>query len=183
MKRRSSLIFYLFEPLVSKGRWILWIFGMLIFLVLFGNILAAIKMNIPSEGQVVKITGIFSDASSKKYSKGQFYSVDIIDDYGVMHKCICDSLPNSNCLDGRTKAQQEILGLLDDRILEEYGTHKAIVTWLNGNRGQVWMYPEAGLFGAKNICYQISDMSRTYISYEPLSWSISHMPDKAFHPK
>lgn len=166
MSEKSSLLHFVFSPLFVKGRWVIWGLGALIFLMLFGNTITAIRMEIPSSAQVIKVRGTFIDTSKGHSSKTGLYSIGIIDDQGVFHKCSCEPLAHSNCLGRRESDHREVKHLLNPEILEKYGTHKAMLKWLDGKQGELWMYPNRSLLGGQFSCYQIASEVNIHRSYE-----------------
>jgi len=59
-----------------------------------GNIITAIRMEIPSWESVMRVTGKFIN-TGKGYGKGLF-SIGIVDASGLIHKCNCEPLGYSN---------------------------------------------------------------------------------------
>lgn len=165
MSQKHSLFYFMFAPLLMNGRWVIWFLAGLIFVMLFGNAITATRMEIPSKENLKKISGIFLD-TSKGYTKGNLYPIAITDSQGNTHKCSCEPLAYPNCLGRQKSDHSEIKQFLDTEVLEKYGTYKAMIKWLNGKPGEVWMYPNRSLLGGQFSCYQIADSSHIYRSYE-----------------
>lgn len=166
MSEKSSRLHFVLSPMFAKGRWVIWGLGALIFLMLFGNTITAIRMEIPSAAQVIKVRGTFVDTSKGYSSKTGLYSIGITDDQGEIHKCSCEPLANSNCLGRQELDHREVKHLLNPEILEKYGTHKAMLKWLDGKQGELWLYPNRSLFGSQFSCYQIASEANILRSYE-----------------
>jgi hypothetical protein len=165
MSKVRGLFSYVVTPLLVRGRWVIWVLVAMFLMMMFGPATTAIRMDIPSGKQVIKVAGIFFDTSTG-YRKGALYSMGIVDDQGRRYRCSCDPLPSTNCLDERMSVYEDIERLLDPKILKEYGTQKAMIKWLAGKRGEIWMYPNRSLLGTKYSCYQISDDTDIYRSLE-----------------
>ncbi|MFN8990432.1 MAG: hypothetical protein ACK532_08775 [Acidobacteriota bacterium] len=157
---------FVFGPLFVKGRWFFWILGLLL-LMMVGNVITAIRMEIPSIENVHRIKGKFVDLH-KGYSKGVLFSIGIVDDSGKVHQCNCEPLGDSNCLGRKPSDYADIQDQLDPELLKRYDPQKAIVRWLKKKDGELWMYPNRSFFGNPNSCYQISTGPHTLLSFE---WS------------
>ncbi|QBC42383.1 hypothetical protein [Iodobacter fluviatilis] len=164
IKKCFYFILFVFEPLFFKGRWIMWFFAFLL-LMMMGNTITAIRMEIPNIEKVNRISGKFIN-TGKGYHKGVLFNIGIEDAYGITHMCGCEPLEFSNCLGRKPSDHREILDQLDAEILKKYVAQMAIVKWLAGQDGEVWMYPNRGLFSSLNSCYQISTNAHTLRSFE-----------------
>ena len=165
LSRFFQYLAFVFFPLFAKGRWFIW-FLLLLILMFLGNSITAIRMEIPSRDQVTKIKGIFVDSSRGVHSRTGMYPMMISDKSGVRHKCDCVPLRYSNCL-GRTPSDHaEIRDQLDEETLKRTTLHKAMIKWLDGKQGEMWVYPNRSLIGTNYSCYQIMDDTRIYRSYE-----------------
>ena len=163
-KQLLRFLLFIFKPLLFKGRWFIWLLTFLL-LIMFGNTITAIRMEIPNLEDVNRVTGKFAD-TGKGYGKGVLFDIGIVDASGRIHKCNCEPLAYSNCLGRNPSDHKEILDQLDAEVLKKHALQKAIVKWLDGRDGEVWMHPNRSFFGSPNSCYQIS--TNTYIlrSYE-----------------
>lgn len=163
-RKPTRFIAFVFNPLFIKGRWLIW---PLLFLIsmMIGNTITAIRMEIPNHEQVNRITGKFVD-TTKGYSKTGLFGIEIIDSFGSSHKCTCAPLAYSNCLGRKPSDHPEIFNQLDAELLKKYTLHKAVVKWLAGRDGEVWMYPNRSILGTKNSCYKISSNAHTLLSFE-----------------
>ncbi|MDD3761570.1 MAG: hypothetical protein PHO57_12195 [Acidithiobacillus sp.] len=163
-RKLTRFIAFVFGPLFIKGRWCIWA---LLFLMamMMGNTITAIRMDIPNIEQVNRVTGKFVDIS-KGYGKGVLFDIAIVDAYGITHRCNCEPLAYSNCLGRRPSDHAEILNQLDPEMVKKYTLQKAIVNWLDGRNGEVWMYPNRSLFGTPHSCYKISSNGYTLLSFE-----------------
>jgi len=143
---------------------------------MIGNTITAIRMEIPNIEKVNRIAGKFVD-TGKGYGKGVLFDIGIMDGHGVIHKCNCEPLAYSNCLGRKPSDYAEILDQLDAEILKKYAPQKAIVKWLEGRGGEVWMYPNRSFFGTQNSCYQISINTHTLWSFEQSVQDYSKVKD------
>lgn len=132
---------------------------------MMGNAITAIRMDIPNLEQVNRVAGTFVD-TSKAYSRTGLYGIEIIDSFGVTHGCNCELLGSSNCLGRKPSDHAEIRDQLDAEVLKKYTLQKAVVKWLAGRDGEIWMYPNRSWFGTSNSCYQISSNGLTLLSFE-----------------
>lgn len=132
---------------------------------MMGNTITAIRMEIPNLAQVNRVTGKFIDIG-KGYGKGVLFDIGIVDASGITHKCNCEPLAYSNCLGRKPSDHTEILNQLDAEVVKKYTLQKAIVKWLDGKDGEIWMYPNRSIFGTKNSCYKISSNAHTLLSFE-----------------
>jgi len=132
---------------------------------MMGNTITAMRMEIPSLEQVNRIAGKFVD-TGKGYRKGILFGIGIVDAFGTTHKCNCEPLAYSNCLGRKPSAHTEILDQLDAEVIKKYTLQKAVVKWLDGREGEIWMYPNRSIYGSKNSCYQISSNSHVLLSFE-----------------
>lgn len=160
----TGFIAFVFSPLFMKGRWVYWPLLFLI-VMMMGNAITAIRMDIPNLEQVNRVAGKFVD-TSKGHSRTGLYSMQIIDSSGVTHGCNCEPLGSSNCLGRKPSDHAEIRDQLDAKLLGGRNLHKAVIKWLAGKDGEIWMYPNRSLFGTRNSCYQISSNGLTLLSFE-----------------
>lgn len=163
-RRTNRFVNFVFGPLFVKGRWLVWIFLFLL-LMMMGNAVTAIRMEIPNLQQVNRIKGNFKNFGSG-YGKGVLFDIGIVDERGVVHRCNCEPLGYSNCLDLKTFDHTDILNNLDSKMLERYTLQKVILKWLDGKSGEVWMYPNRSIFGTKNSCYKIMSDAYIFLSFE-----------------
>jgi hypothetical protein len=164
-KKFLEFLLFVFGPLIFNGRWLIWILALL-GLMMMGNTITAIRMEIPNIEKVNRIAGKFVD-TAQGYRKGALYDIGIMDRSGIIHKCDCEPSGYSNCLGRKPSDHAEILDQLDAEVLKKYVTQKAIVKWLDGEYGEVWMYPNRSIFsGSQNSCYQISSDTHILQSFE-----------------
>lgn len=163
-RKITRFIAFVFNPLFTKGRWLIWA---LLFLMsmMMGNTVTAIRMEIPNLEQVNRVTGKFTDIG-RGYGKGVLFDIGIVDASGIIHRCNCEPLAHSNCLGRKSSDHTEILNQLDAEVVKKYTLQKAIVKWLDGKDGEIWMYPNRSIFGTKNSCYKISSNAHTLLSFE-----------------
>lgn len=164
LTKLTGFIVFVFGPLFLKGRWVYWPLLFLI-VMMMGNAITAIRMDIPNLEQVNRVAGTFVD-TSKGYSRTGLYSMQIIDSSGVPHRCNCEPLGDSNCLGRKPSDHAEIRDQLDAEVLKKYTLQKAVVKWLAGKDGEIWMCPNRSWFGTSNSCYQISSNGLTLLSFE-----------------
>jgi len=156
---------FIFGPLFTNGRWAAWVLALLL-LMAMGSIITAIRMEIPSREQVIKIKGTFLDTSKGYTSRAGRYSIGITDTNRNIYKCSCVPLANEKCLGRRAQDHSEIMSQLYLEITKKYSVHKAMLKWLDGKEVEVWMYPNRSVFGYEYSCYQISDSTRIHLSFE-----------------
>lgn len=164
MKKSVRFLFFIFEPLFTNGRWLIWFFALLL-LMMMANTITAIRMEIPSQEQVIRINGKFID-TGKGYKRGVLFNIGIVDASGFIHYCNCEPLGYSNCLGRHHRDHAEIRDQLDAEVVKNYALQKAMVKWLAGKEGEVWMYPNQSVFGPRNSCYQISDSTRIHRTFK-----------------
>lgn len=163
-KKFLEFLLFVFGPLILNGRWCIWFFALLL-LMMMGDTITAIRMEIPNIETVNRITGKFVD-TAQGYRKGALYDIGIMDRSGIIHKCDCEPLGYSNCLGRKPSDYAEIVDQLDPEVLNNHAPQKAIIKWLAGRDGEVWMYPNRSLFGDRNSCYQISSDTHILQSFE-----------------
>jgi hypothetical protein len=163
-RKPTGIVAFVFKPLFIKGRWFIWVLFFLMSMMM-GNTITAIRMEIPKPEQVNRVTGKFID-TGKGYSKTGLFPIAIVDASGITHRCNCEPLGYSNCLGRRPSDHTELLNQLDAEVVKKYTMHKAILKWLDGRDGEVWMYPNRSIFGTKNSCYKISSNGYTLLSFE-----------------
>lgn len=127
--------------------------------------ITAIRMNIPTIENVRRISGEFLDTTGG-YSRTGLYSIGIIDASGVIHECNCEPLWHSNCLTTDSPGYLDVRDQLDAEILKNNTPHKALVNWLSGKHGEVWMYPNQAFFRPKNSCYKIAYETHLFLDFE-----------------
>lgn len=139
------------------------------FLLIFNgmnNTITATRMEIPSIEKVIRISGIFVD-TGKTYRRGSLFDIGIMDKQGVVHRCNCEPLDYSNCLGREPADYAQIPNKLDTKILDSRGLQTAIVHWLAGQSGEIWMYPNNSFWPTKRYsCYKISSNSLVLRSFE-----------------
>lgn len=142
----SSFTFvrYVFFPLFGGFKWFFWLFPFL----WSGSSIVAMHMDIPSPNQVIKVKGVFKDTSKGVYSRTGHYSMRIVDAKGNNYSCSCEASGYFNCLSPKKSEHQRLLKLL------------------HGKAGELWLYPDHVLFSGSNACYQISDESVIYRTFE-----------------
>lgn len=167
MRTKNSLIratSFVIKPLFTKGRWLAW--GLLaLMLMLMGNTITAVRMEIPSPEKVHRVNGKFVD-TTKIYSQTGLFSIAIQDDIGNVYKCSCEPLARSNCLGRNESDHAEIRNQLNPEVISKYTLHKATIIWLSGRRGELWMHPNRSFFGSPYSCYKISTNGYTLRSFE-----------------
>lgn len=167
MRTENNLIraaSFVIKPLFTKGRWLAW--GLLaLILMLMGNTITAVRMEIPSPEEVHRVNGKFVDTTTI-YSRTGLFSIGIQDDIGNIYKCSCEPLVRSNCLGRNASDHAEIRNQLNPEVISKYTLHKATIIWLSGRRGEVWMYPNKSFFGSPYSCYKISTNGYTLRSFE-----------------
>lgn len=134
-----------------------------------GDVVTAIRMEIPSIENVHRVKGRFFDTTVKGYSRSVLFDIGIMDSNGKVHRCDCAPLHDSNCLGRKPSDYADIQDQLDPELLKKYDPQEAIVRWLKNKDGELWMYPNRSFFGNPNSCYQISTDTHTLLSFE---WSV-----------
>lgn len=150
-------IYYIFSPF----------FLLFLFLSpMYVHTYSAIAMNIPAKEQALRVKGIFYDASKDYSNRRGSYPITIIASDGVKYQCSCVPIGSGDCLTRHRVDSEEIRGKLDAKFLKNHNFQHAMIKWLDGKSGEVWLYPTGVFGGAANACYQISDDSRMYMSFD-----------------
>ncbi|MCB6184666.1 hypothetical protein LIN78_14050 [Leeia sp. TBRC 13508] len=135
-----------------------------IFVFLFDDIYA-FEQKIPEKNEVVIVDGKYLN-STILINKKNDYGISIVDKNGKIHDCTCKLLGDYNCL--RTYASQHIdtIKNLDIELEKQHSADIAMLRWLSGKKGEVWMYPSSQTLRSGYACYQISSRGVVYRSYE-----------------
>lgn len=164
MDRKPNLFQFILAPLFRKEMWLGWTFALIIILGLSDGLMVA-RMKIPSEGTVHRISGMFIDTT--EYSrKGHSFRIGIKDAAGAVHTCTCRPQTPSACVAQRAGDHKDLRAELDSEILAKFGAEKAVIKWMAGKEGELWLYPTPGVFSQLHVCYHISTSDRVMLPFE-----------------